>query len=140
MPQINYLAVFLAAVAAMAVGSLWYSLKSPTGKIWLKELGFKEPTAEEQKKMASAMMKSMSIYFIGVMITMYVYFHMLATYQTVTYSMALQGAFWTWLGFFAAPGMSPDDFERKSWKLLAVNQSYNLVLLIIAALIFVAMG
>lgn len=50
MPQINYLAVFLAAVAAMAVGSLWYSLKSPTGKIWLKELGFKEPTAEEQKK------------------------------------------------------------------------------------------
>gem|GEM_PF-5880305 len=30
MPQINYLAVFLAAVAAMAVGSLWYSLKSPT--------------------------------------------------------------------------------------------------------------
>lgn len=139
MPNINFLAVFISAIAAMAVGSGWYSLSSPTGKLWLKELGFKEPTPEENKKMAGMMMKSMLIYFVGVLVTMYVYFHMLATYKTVDYPMALQGAFWTWLGFFAAPGISPVVFERKSWKLFAVNQGFNLIMLAIASVIFVAM-
>lgn len=138
MPQINLFAVLISAIAAMAVGSFWYSFSSPTGKAWLKELGFKQPTPEEMKAKGGEAMRSMAIYSVGVFITMYVYFHMLATYQTTTYGMALQGAFWTWLGFMATLGMSPVLFERKSWKLFAINQGFNLIMLVMASVIFVA--
>lgn len=136
---INLLAVLLSTIAAMAVGSFWYSLSSPTGKIWLKELGFKAPTPEEMKAKGGEAMRSMMIYSVGVFVTMYVYFHMLATYQTATYWIGLQGAFFTWLGFCHS-GLSGVVFERKSWKLYAVNQGFNLIMLVMASLIFVALN
>ncbi len=140
MPHIDLLAVLLSAIAAMAVGSFWYSFSSPMGKIWLKEVGFKTPTPAEMMAKNKEAMRAMAIYSVGVFVTMYVYFHMLATYQTATYWISLQGAFFTWLGFFAMPGIAGVVFEQKSWKLYAVNQSFNLIMLTIASLIFVAMN
>lgn len=140
MPIINPWAVLVAAIVAMVLGSVWYSFKTPTGKLWLKELGTKAPTPEEMKAKNKEAMRAMGLYSIGVLVTVYVLFHMLATYKTMTYTMALQGALWTWLGFYAAPGIGSVVFEQKSWKLYAVNQGFFLVMLTISSLIFVAMS
>lgn len=139
MPYINFYAVGLSTLAAIILGFFWYSDALPTGKLWLKEMGFKTPTKEENQKMMKKMMGSMAIYFTGTIVLMYTFFHMLATYKTMNYTMALQGAFWTWFGFMATIGLSSVTFEGKSWKLYFLNQAFNFLMLLIASLIYVAM-
>ncbi len=71
------------------------------------------------------------------LVTAYVFAHMLVTYQATTVSSGLVGAFWVWLGFMLMLGLASVLFERKSWKVLAINQSYHLVGLAVMAIILV---
>ena len=47
--EINWLSVLVAAISAFAVGSLWYSPVTPTGKTWMKI----ERAGKEQTKSAN---------------------------------------------------------------------------------------
>ncbi len=133
MMEINYLAVLVCGIVSMVIGGLWYG--PLFGKQWMALMGINcDPNAvtPEQKKQ---MYKSYAIMFVGALVMAFVFSSTLAAFGAVGAGMALQGAFWTWLGFFVPVLMGSVLWEMKPWKLFFINASYYLVLLMVMGLI-----
>lgn len=99
MPEINYLAVLVAAVAGHLLGAIWFSPKV-FGKAWMEGSG-KTYEQIEKDKAHTSMGKLMAISFVGSLVLSYVFAHFVDYVGATTAAAALQLAFWTWLGFFA---------------------------------------
>lgn len=130
--EVSYLAVVLAAISSMVVGSVWYA-RPVFGNLWIK-------LAKPNMNMS----KSQSAYAIGVtflvsLITAYVLAHV--TYLSNAYFGnsflydALTTAFWLWLGLTAARFITHDAFEGRRKKLTLLNIAHELVTLLIMALL-----
>lgn len=134
MIEVNYLAVFFAAVAVFVIGFLWYG--PVFGKHWMRLMGM---TPESIKSMSMTPMKAMIFGFIGMLLMTYVLaqFSFLYGAVAVGVSGAIQMAFWIWLGFFVPVTSGAWLWEGKSFKLFLFNAAYYLVVLIVAALILV---
>jgi hypothetical protein len=126
MQEINYFAVLLAAVLAMAIGAFWYSPLG-FGKVWLRLRG-QDPARMQGMKMP---LQPMLIQFVGALITAYA----LAIFITATGAADLHGAlligFWAWLGFQATLLVHRVLWEGESWRLFLLNASHQLVLLLV---------
>src|SRR3989344_7706455 len=106
MVPINYLAVLVAAIAAMVLGYLWYG--PLFGKEWAKLMGW---TPEEMAKKMSdpagknKMMMGYGAQFVGALVMAFVLSHSLvfaSAYLNVSGAMGgLQAGVWSWLGFVA---------------------------------------
>jgi hypothetical protein len=129
--QLNYLALFAAALSTFLIGGLWYS-PAVFGKIWMRENGL---TEEEMKK--------------GNMIKIFGLSFLLAVISAVNLAMFMgpennpvMGALW---GFLAGTGWVATFvgthylFERKSFKLFMINAGYSIVALTIMGIILVAL-
>lgn len=126
---INYLAVLAATVVNMVLGFLWYG--PLFGKPWMREMGFTEEHMKEAQ--AKGMGTTYAIMAVGALVTNYVLAHFVVLLGVMDISMALQLAFWTWLGFYATTMLGQVLWESKSWTLYAINVAYYLVALGIAA-------
>ncbi len=132
--NVNYLAVFLAAVASMVVGSVWY-LPSVFGKQWMKLTGVKMDKSQPTSKMV--MMYGGT--FIASLLTAYILAHV--TFLSHTFFKdsfmqdALTTAFWLWLGFTAARLYVHDTFEGRKGQLTLLNSGFELVTVLIMALV-----
>jgi hypothetical protein len=133
--QINFAAVFLAAVASMGVGFLWYS---PVlfAKPWMKLMGYnKEDMAKEQKKMGGLYALS----FVAGLVTAYMLAHVMALsehfYGYTPLTTGLTSAFFMWLGFIAPVQLTDVIFGSKKWKLFAINTGYQLTALLAMGLV-----
>jgi len=51
----------------------------------------------------------------------------------------LNASLFTWLGFYLPVDLNAVAWEKKSWKLFAINTSYHLLMLVIAATILTLM-
>ena len=134
MIELNYLAIFVAAILAFAIGSLWYS---PVlfGKSWQKLTGISDAD------MKSGMIKSSVIYFLMQLVMSFV----MATFvlgwagsapETSGLSIGLQTGFWIWLGFLATSMLGSVIWDKKPLKLYFINIGYQfIVLLLIGALL-----
>src|SRR6476469_3287424 len=113
--DVNYLAVFLAAVSSMVVGSLWY-MPASFGKAWMY-----------------------GSVFVASLVTAFVLAHVtfLANkfFGDSFLSDALQTGFWLWLGFTAARLYVHDTFEGRRKKLTLLNAGHELVTVLVMALI-----
>src|SRR6185437_17060259 len=114
--QVNYLAVVLAALSSMVVGSLWY-MPATFGKYWMKYTGVKP----NRSKMSGAQMAWMyGSVFVASLVTAYILAHVtyLANrfFQNSYLYDALMTAFWLWLGFTAARLYVHDTFEIRRKK------------------------
>ena len=121
-PTINYLAVFVAAVASIVIGSFWYS---PVlfGKIWMRESKISMP-----KKVDKAEMSKTYIIALGTsLVTAYILAHFVDYVEVTTMSTALVLAFWIWLGFYVTTEMGAVLWEKKSWTMYLVKVGYHLV-------------
>jgi hypothetical protein len=115
--ELNWLAVIAAALSSFPLGFLWYG--PLFGKLWQREIG---KSAEQLKS------GNMGVIFGGAFV--------LALIQSATFAAFLgaeplpNAAFYgliaglCWVG--AAFGVQ-DLFERRSWKLSAINAGYNAV-------------
>lgn len=139
MVEVSLVSPLVCAVVNMILGgAIWYSPKTPIGKAWMKESDCKmENMTEKQKKMMGV---SYLIAFVCAYVMAYVLGHVLAFAETSSYSEALQGAFWMWLGFVATVGTGVVLWEGKSWKLWAINSGYYLVAMFIMSAILFGMG
>ena len=131
--QVNYVAVVLAGLSSMVVGSIWY-LPQVFGKTWAKL---------SKAKMAG----SPSVYvltLIASLLTAYILAHV--TYLSNSYFKhsfmrdALSTAFWLWLGFTAARILVHDLFEGRDKKLFLINVAHELATVLVMALVIGAMG
>lgn len=131
--NINFLAVLVAAIVNMIVGSLWYG--PLFGKVWTRLAKFSEEDMKAAKE--KGMGKTYAIMFLGTLVSAYVLAHFVGYLGITTMSGALQLAFWVWLGFIAAIQLSSVLFEGKPVKLYFINIFYYLVVLSISAKILV---
>jgi len=132
---VNYLAVVLAALSSMVVGSLWY-MPATFGQTWMKLTGVKS----DRSKMTPGMMAWMyGSVFVASLVTAYILAHMsyLANQffgNSFMYD-AVMTAFWLWLGFTAARMYVHDTFEERRKKLTLLNAAHELVTVLVIAVI-----
>lgn len=141
--QIDYLAVLVAVVANFVFGFVWYT--PLFGKVWAQEMGM-DPNAKPD---GGTMAKGMILMVVGNFLMAYVLAHSILAWNPVTWGLppadvsdvmyAMNAAFFTWLGFFLPVDLSTLAWEKKSFKLFAINTSYHFLSLVIVALILVYM-
>lgn len=127
MVPVNYLAVLVAAVLSMIIGSVWFG--PLFGKQWMKLMGMTKESMQGMKP--EAMMKLYGIQFIGSLVMAFVLAHALVFASTYLHesgvSAGLQTGFWNWAGFIAPVTLGSVLWEGKSWKLWCFNNAYYLV-------------
>jgi len=128
--NINYLAVLVSAIAAFALGSLWYT--ALFGKIWQKEVGLSQ---EDISK--SSMFKTMGGSFILMLIMVYGLAIFIQGHNETDLT-PVQGLY-TGLAigiFFNAASMGINYlYQLKSLRLWIIDAAYQIIYLGIAGLI-----
>lgn len=138
--EVNYMAVLLAAVAAMTVGFVWYG--PLFGKPWMKMKGFTKESMEKAKK-GMGMMYGLT--FILSLLMAYILTHVMVFsmnfYHYAAVQTGLTSAFWMWLGFVFPVQATYTIFGDKNVKLLAIDTGHHLAaLLAMGAIIGMMMG
>ena len=137
MVPVNYLAVFVATLLSIVLGSIWYG--PLFGKDWTKLMGWSK--ADMAKGMAdkSGMMRSYGLQFVGSLIMCFVLAHSLvfakAYLGETGVSAGIQTGFWNWIGFIAPVTLTSVLWEGKPWKLWFIINGYNLVFLMCAGVL-----
>ncbi len=131
--EVNYLAVLLAALSSMVVGSVWYAPKV-FGNTWMK-LAKIEP-----KKQMSTSDKLMFVWvFLLSLLTAYVLAHVtFLANRFFGHSFlqdALSTAFWVWLGFVATRILTHNMFDRRPGKLTLLAFGNEFVTIMLMGLI-----
>lgn len=138
--EVNYLAVFLASVASMIVGFLWYS-PAILGKPWMKEKGM---TADDVKKAQKEMGKWYGLSFVVALVVAYVLFHVMVMAENYFgyswLSTGLTSAFWMWLGFIMPVQVTATIFGGKNWKLLGIDTGYQLASILAMGIVIGVVG
>lgn len=121
---LNYLALLVALVINMAVGSLWYS-QSGFGKLWSKLSGvdmMKMPKSEANQAIAfMALSAAVQTLALGVVI------HSLGATRLID---GVVIGLVLWAGFTAATTIGNTLYSRLSWKYWWLNSSFFLVVMV----------
>lgn len=127
--QINMLAVLVAGVVNMIVGTIWYS-PSVFGKLWMKENAIKESDAK-----SANMGQSYLVTFIGALVMAYALALVMRYTAASTAVEGLKIGLWLWLGFCAVIPLNDVIFGKKSNTLYGLNIFYYLVIIVINSMI-----
>lgn len=136
--EVNWLAVVLAMVASMVIGSVWYA-PQVFGKTWMKlaKINFDPAKRKEAWKPILATL-------VVSLITAYVLAHVAYLSNRFFGNSFLQDslstAFWMWLGFTAARFITHDAFEGRPIKLTVLNIAHELVTFLAMGLVIGLMG
>jgi hypothetical protein len=132
MYDVNYVAVFVAALANMVVGSLWYG--PVFGKIWKGYMGL---TEESMKKMPLSMWQALCGGFITALVMSYILAHVAVAFASIGVGGALQLGFWMWLGFAIPIVAGTYLWEGRPFGLFVLNASNWLVSLLLMSVVLV---
>ncbi|HEU5183028.1 MAG TPA: DUF1761 domain-containing protein [Gemmatimonadaceae bacterium] len=129
MPQldVNWIAILVAAIAAFALGALWYS-NAMFGRQWMAAHGH---TPEKLAAMQSSMGKTYAFSFVTYLITAMV----IALLIGLTGGASLVGgiviAVLAWLGFGFPIGLNGNLFSGKPASVFMIDAGYQLIYMII---------
>lgn len=126
--NVNLLAVLVAAIVSMVIGSLWYSTIL-FGKTWIRLSGLTQENMDKAKQ--KGMGKTYTFGFIGSLLMSYVLAHSVAYASAVTFGGGMVAGFWNWLGFVVPVILGSILWENRSVGLFFINIGYYLVSLII---------
>lgn len=135
--EVNYLAVLLAMLSSMVVGSVWYA-RGVFGSTWIKLAKI------DVKKQGAPVWVPIVVAAIVSLLTAYILAHV--TFLSNKFfgnsflQDALTTAFWLWLGLVAARFVTHDAFEGRPWKLTLLNVAHELVTLLVMGMIIGLMG
>lgn len=136
-PEINWLAVVLAAVSSMVVGAVWYA-KPVFGRRWMRLSGITE--ADTQKGAALPLI----ITFVVSFLTAAVLAGSAALAQHFYEGNFLLNAVLTavilWIGFTASRMLTHDLFDRRPSSLTVLNLAHELVTVVVMGLIIGLFG
>lgn len=126
--DINWLAVILATLSSMVVGSIWYA-KPVFGKEWMKLVGMTDEKAN--KGAAKAILVTLVVSFITAFVLAHVIFLSHEYFNNSYLQDAVSTAFWLWLGLTAARFITHDAFEGRPTRLTVMNVAHEFVTLIV---------
>ena len=134
--HINIAAVLVTVAVNFVLQFVWYT--ALFAKIWIKEMGY-DPNMRPDGK---AMAKGIAFMIIGNFLIAWVFAFYLAGWQYIPgvkemgpLVNAVNSAISLWVGFYVPVHLHAIVWEKKSWKLFAINGGYHLATLLVAALI-----
>lgn len=125
---LNYPAIVTAALVYFALGWLWFG--PLFGKLWVKEMGFKN----DYKPDKSVMVRAMILTVIGCLLTSFVLTHAEQIWRpsvwdrsadSPDYLYGVMAAFFTWIGYYVPLLFMGVAYENRSWKFFGINASYH---------------
>lgn len=122
---VNWVAVVVATVVAMALGFLWYS-NTLFGKAWTKAMGWSAKDMEKMKKDMD-MTKTYGMTAVAALVMAYVLAYFLGLLKVTDAALGAQVGFWVWLGFVATTSLTNVVFEGKNWTSYWIGMGYQLV-------------
>jgi hypothetical protein len=128
--DINWLAVAVAAVINVVVGSLWYA---PVlfGKQWQKVTG------KRAGEMGNGNL-GYAVTILGSLLQAFILVHFVRYAGALTAVRGAEVGFWIWLGFVAVTSLVHQVFEGRPWRLWQINAGYFLVVLVINSALLAA--
>jgi hypothetical protein len=123
LPNVNLIAVIVAAVVNMVVGSLWYS-KMMFANQWMKLTG-KSMANMKGANQAMVMMAVVSL------VEAYILAVVISAFGAIDLLGGAKVGFWIWLGFVVTTRASDILFEKRPAKLYQINVGYELVAFIL---------
>lgn len=137
--DINYLAVFLAGVSSMVVGSIWYA-QGVFGATWARLAKVKV----DKNMGGDQMFKLLGLTFLASLVTAYVLAHVSYLSNHFFGNSFLQDAvttaFWMWLGFTALRIWTHDMFEGRPGQLTVLNACNELITLLVMGVVIGQIG
>lgn len=130
--EVNWLAVILATISTMVVGSVWYTPKV-FGNKWM-QLAKVKPSGKGSDATA-AIITTLIVSFITAYVLAHVTFLAHRYFQNSFLQDALSTAFWVWLGFTAARFITHDAFEMRPKALTFLNVAHEFVTFMVMGLI-----
>ena len=122
--HVNYLAVFVAALANYLIATVWYAVVF--GSLWKRLTGITE---------MKPVPMNMVLVFIGSLVMSFVLMHSIAFgnayVNTSGVAGGLMGGFFSWLGFIAPVTMTNVIYEKRPWKLLILDNAFWLLSLLV---------
>jgi len=135
--EVNYIAVVLALLSSLVVGSIWYA-KPVFGTMWMKMVGMTDAKASKGSG------KAIAITLVVSFVTAYVLAHMAylsnAYFGNSFMQDSLTTAFLVWLGFTAARFATHDAFEQRPLKLTVLSVGNEFVTIMVMGAIIGAFG
>lgn len=131
MIELNYSAIIVAALASMVIGALWYS-PLLFGKAWMKLSGLTKAKLRKMKKKAGP---SYVVGLLASLVMAYVLANFLNFMRVSTLEGAAQVGLWLWLGFVATTMLGMVLWEGRPVKLYVLNAAYQLVSIVVMAVI-----
>jgi hypothetical protein len=129
--HVNYLAVFVAALANYIIATVWYA--AIFGNLWKKLTGVTD---------MKPVPVNMILAFVGSLVMSYVLLHSIvfgnAYMNTNGISGGLMGGFFSWLGFIAPVTLTSVLYEKRSIKLWLLDNSFWLLSLLVMGAILSA--
>ncbi len=136
-PAINIWAVLLATLSSMVVGFIWYS-RPVMGNRWMKLTGITEE--QIQKSPIPAYIATIVASFVTALVLAGAASISQAYYGGSSLANALITALILFAGFTAARFITHDAFDRRPWSLTQLNLGYELITLVVMALIIGLFG
>lgn len=135
-----YLLSLIAAIVAQIMGTIWHM--PLFGRIWGKSIGYEMPTDPEERKKGNKMMiVPLIINFAGNYATSFVLYLILAGFGAFAASPAIITALVIFSGFFlpmAAGAVMWRGYSVKNqWIQFGINAGFQLINLVVMALLFV---
>lgn len=131
--NISVWALLISTVVSLGVAAAWYS-DYILGKQWKAYVGNLFNQSPSPKTLA----KLYAIQFVLTLVTNFALARALLYTGTTTWPKAVAVALAVWIGFVAVIEGSGILWEKKPWKLVAINAGSYLVTFIISAIILVA--
>lgn len=126
--DVNLVAVLVAAIATMIVGSIWYG--PLFGKTWMRLSGM---TKDDQKKMKMTAMRAMIMGFVVALITAYIIGVIVGLANASTIGKGAMVGFWVWLGIGMPIHAGVYLWEGKPLNLFILNTIQYLITIVISA-------
>lgn len=121
--EINWLALVVAALVNVVIGSLWYG---PVlfGRQWQKVTG------QRAGEMGNGGL-GYGITILGSLVQAFILVHFVRYAGALTAVRGAEAGFWLWLGFVAIASLVHHVFEGRPWRLWQINAGYFLVVMVI---------
>lgn len=128
---INYLAVFIAALASFAVGAVWYGILF--GKTWPRLYDYGE---EKLQAMAKTQVRTFVIFFIADVVTAFGVAILLNNLEVASVSTGVMLALTLWLAAGVTNAATQKAAHRQSLSIWAMDAGHHLLsLLAISAIL-----
>ena len=129
---INFIAVFVAALASWMGGAAWYTA---LGKVWTAALGWKDE--DKPKTMPIA---PMVICFVAEIVMAAMLAGLMGHFGAISVKIGVIVAIASWVAFIATTTVVNNSFQRRSFTLTLIDGGHWLIVLVLQGIVIGLFG